>query len=142
MYKNNQLYVPKIISLFQKFIIWIFNLVFLLIPWKLKVRNLDFHALFWLFPSVTYEILLLSIKNDFHHKQNWWQHISIQKIIWMNSFGQYWYIFHISNISITLFLSTQLFPGEKNHLTKYNQKKNKTIIYDKIKVIHRKWIKK
>ena len=47
----------------QKDIILMFNLMFLLIPWKLKVRmKLDFHAFFLLVTDVTYEILILSIQ--------------------------------------------------------------------------------
>ena len=55
--------------------------------------------------------------------------ISIQKIIWMNLFRKHRYIFHISKISITLFLSIQLFLGEVNRSTKYNQRKKKSLIY-------------
>ena len=35
-------------------------------------------------------------------------------------------------------LSIQLFPEEENHFTKYNQKQNKTITYNRIKAIHSK----
>ena len=58
----------------------------------------------------------------------------------MNSFGKHRYIFHISNISIILFLLTQLFSEKENYSTKYNQKK--TIISNKLKEIQRKEIKK
>ena len=72
--KSNVYFENNLIS--QKYIILMFNLMFLLIPLKLKIRmKLEFHTLFLLF------IVILSIISKIDYN------ISMQQIIWINLFS-------------------------------------------------------
>ena len=72
--KSNVYFENNLIS--QKDIILMFNLMFLLIPLKLKIRmKLEFHTLFLLF------IVILSIISKIDYN------ISMQQIIWINLFS-------------------------------------------------------
>ena len=72
--KSNVYFENNLIS--QKDIILMFNLMFLLIPWKLKIRmKLEFRNLFLLF------IMILSIISKIDYN------ISMQQIIWINLFS-------------------------------------------------------
>ena len=72
--KSNVYFENNLIS--QKYIILMFNLMFLLIPLKLKIRmKLEFRNLFLLF------IVILSIISKIDYN------ISMQQIIWINLFS-------------------------------------------------------
>ena len=74
--KSNVYFENNLIS--QKYIILMFNLMFLLIPLKLKIRmKLEFHTLFFLF------IVILSIISKIDYN------ISMQQIIWINLFSKH-----------------------------------------------------
>ena len=74
--KSNVYFENNLIS--QKYIILMFNLMFLLIPLKLKIRmKLEFHTLFLLF------IVILSIISKIDYN------ISMQQIIWINLFSKH-----------------------------------------------------